>query len=243
MLTSLKLLLKRVVINNRMEIQQTQSQSHGFKFENEIRTHVFGLHIKNNDTEIHDISCSENKFNPSENISIKVSCNGDIGCGDIVRFHNYDFSQKNTIIVGIYKQINENQKLIHVLYEVDYNKNLHKLLFGEIGEEEISYYVNLVKSIPPGQVKKEDKLYLKLKAHYQKGFGMRIRINPKVDSKTQRRVQATIPKLEKLLEENPEFVISKITGQPLFLRGIEINSVIESKRRIRNLKDPVELTN
>lgn len=212
MLNRLKRITKYLVINNIMEIQHTQSQSHGFKFENEIRTRVFGLKNKKNDTDIHDISSVENKFNPNENISIKISCNGDIGCGDILRFYKYDFSQKNTMIVGIYKQINENQKQIQVLYEVDYNEKLHKLLFGEIEEEEIAYYVNVVKSIPAGQVKKEDRLYLKLKEKYQKGFGMKIIINPKVDSKTQRRVQATIPKLERLLEENPEFIIAKITG-------------------------------
>ena len=39
------------------------------------------------------------------------------------------------MIVGIYKQINEKQKQIEVIYEIDYNENLHKLLFGEIEEE------------------------------------------------------------------------------------------------------------
>jgi hypothetical protein len=212
----------------------TQSQNHGFIFENIIREKVFGLPIKKNDTSIHDISSHENIFDQTENISIKISCNGDIGCGDILRFYSYDFTQKNTIIVGIYKQVNEDQKCIEVIYEIDYNKKFHDLLFGEIGEEEIVNYMNIVKSIPPGTVKPEDKLYLKLKEHYQKGFDMKIVINPKVDSKSQRRVQATIPKIEQLLEKNPEFIISKTTFPNLVLRGVEINATIESKRRIRS---------
>ena len=212
----------------------TQSQKHGFIFENMIRGNVFGLKNIKNDTKLHDIHCSENKFNQNENISIKISCNGDIGCGDILRFYNYDFSKKNTMIVGIYKQINENQKNIEVIYEIDYNEKFHKLLFGEIEKEEIEIYNDIVKSIPPGYVKKEDRNYLKLKEHYQKGFNMKILINPKVDSKNQRRVQATIPKIEKILEKNPEFIVSKTVSPNLIVRGVEIDSIIESARRIRN---------
>jgi len=216
------------------ESNLTQSQKHGFIFENRLREKVFELKNKKNDTDIHDISSSENKFNSNENISIKISCNGDIGCGDILRFYKYDFTQKNTMIVGIYKQINDKQKQIEAIYEIDYNKNLHDLLFGQIEEEEIQHYVNVVKNIPHGFVKKEDRLYLKLKETYQKGFGMKIIINPKVDSKNQRRVQATIPKIEKILEEHPEFVISKTTGEKLTIRGVEIDSIIESGKRVRN---------
>jgi hypothetical protein len=216
------------------ESNLTQSQKHGFIFENRLRENVFGLQKKNNDTDIHDISSSENKFNSNENISIKISCNGDIGCGDILRFYKYDFTKKNTMIVGIYTQINEKQKKIYVIYEIDYNEKLHKLLFGEIDEEEIQHYVNVVKNIPHGFVKKEDKLYLKLKKTYQKINGMKIIINPKVNSSNQRRVQATIPKIQKILEENPEFVISKTSGENLIIRGVEINSIIESSRRVRN---------
>lgn len=212
----------------------TQSQKHGFIFENMIREKVFDLKNNKNDTKTHDIQCAENKFDNNENISIKISCNGDIGCGDILRFYNYDFSKKNTIIVGIYKQINDKQKLIEVIYEINYNEKFHKLLFGEIEVEEIEIYNNIVKSIPHGYVKKEDRNYLKLKEHYQKGFGMKILINPKVDSKNQRRVQATIPKIEKILEENPEFIISKAISPNLIVRGVEIDSIFESERRIRN---------
>ncbi len=106
------------------ESNLTQSQKHGFIFENRLREKVFELKNKKNDTDIHDISSSENKFNSNENISIKISCNGDIGCGDILRFYKYDFTQKNTMIVGIYKQINDKQKQIESIYEIDYNKNL-----------------------------------------------------------------------------------------------------------------------
>ena len=63
---------------------------------------------------------------------------------------------------------------------------------------------------------------------------MKIIINPKVDSKNQRRVQATIPKIQKILEENPEFIISKTTGEKLTIRGVELDSIIESGKRIRN---------
>lgn len=108
-----------------------QRQNHGFKFEGMIREKVFGLQANNNDTNIHDIPCNENKFNKNENISIKTTGSNTICCGDILRFYNYDFTKVNTIIVIAYKQV-ENYKIIQNIYEIDYNKDCHNLLFGNI---------------------------------------------------------------------------------------------------------------
>ena len=82
----------------------TQSQSHGLYWDNEIRVKVFGLDQCINDTKKYDIDASENKFDPSENVSIKTSSNNNIDCGDILRFFNGDFSKKYTIILIRYTQ-------------------------------------------------------------------------------------------------------------------------------------------
>ena len=82
----------------------SQSQKHGFVIENEIRKKVFHLHPENNNTNIHDIPCTENKYNDNENISIKTTGSNTVCCGDILRFYNYDFNDTNTILVAVYKQ-------------------------------------------------------------------------------------------------------------------------------------------
>ena len=56
----------------------TQSQAHGLFWDNEIREKVFGLASCKNDTKKYDICCTENKFNPTENVSIKTSPNNNI---------------------------------------------------------------------------------------------------------------------------------------------------------------------
>jgi CheY-like chemotaxis protein len=63
---------------------------------------------------------------------------------------------------------------------------------------------------------------------------MNINISPKVDSNSQRRVQCSIPKCDKLFELFPHLVISR-TQLPV-VRGITITQELESKPRTRNVK-------
>ena len=79
-----------------------QSQKHGFTIENEIRKHVFGLEEEKNNTDKHDIPSHKNRFDHKENISIKTSSSLRVCCGDIMRFMNYDFSERHTLIVVQY---------------------------------------------------------------------------------------------------------------------------------------------
>ena len=91
-----------------------QSQKHGFTFENEIRTTIFGLSTEPNNTSIHDISYDTNTLNPIENISIKTTGSKTICCGDILRFYKYDFSKQNTIICIYYKQVGEYKQIQNI---------------------------------------------------------------------------------------------------------------------------------
>ena len=94
-----KQLFKITYMNNISQGQsQRQSQSHGFIWENSIKT-IFNLPSEINNTSKYDIPCEINIFNPNENISIKTTGGTSIDCGDILRFYNYDFDKENTIIV------------------------------------------------------------------------------------------------------------------------------------------------
>jgi hypothetical protein len=211
----------------------TQSQSHGLYWDNEIRQRVFGLKNEcKNDTKKYDIDCLENKFDKNENISIKTSGNNSIDCGDILRFYNGDFDKKYTIILLRYRQIGDMKKIYQIM-EINYSKKLRDILFGSISYTELEKYVDFIKSIPSGKPDKRIKTqYKNMKQELQEKYNMKCNISPKVDSKSQRRVQCSIPNIDKLFVEYPQFVLSK--SDKSIVRGIEIKCSIKSQKRLRN---------
>jgi hypothetical protein len=213
----------------------TQSQSHGLFWDSEIRQKVFGLPECKNDTQKYDVSCSKNKFNPQENISIKTSGNSNIDCGDIMRFYDRDDETDITIILVRYEQIN-NKKKIKEIIEINYSDEMRNILFGSVTTDILNEYVQLIKNIPNGTVTEAiKKNYKEQKNKIQETYNMKINISPKVDSKKQRRVQCSITKIDKLLEEYPQFIISRTT-EPI-IRGIHLTSIIDSDKRVRNKKE------
>jgi hypothetical protein len=212
----------------------TQSQAHGLFWDSEIREKVFGLASCKNDTKKYDICCSENKLDPRENVSIKTSSNNNIDCGDILRFFNGDFTNKYTIILIRYQQISNTKKIKEII-EINYSVDLRNYLFGNITEELLIQYVNEIKAIPHGAVSQETKkIYKDRKNQLQMEYKMKINISPKVDSKTQRRVQCSIVKVNELLLLFPELVVSR-TIYPN-IRGISITESIHSVPRVRKSK-------
>ena len=212
----------------------TQSQSHGFIWENEIREKVFELNRINNDTCAFDIECSKNKYDSNENISIKTTSSNAIDCGDIMRF--FSRSKENvTIIVIVYKQVGDYKKIVEIL-EINYTEELRNILFGTITIELLNEYITFIKSIPNGKVSADKKmLYKKMKKDLQINHGMKINISPKVDSKNQRRVQCSIPNISAI---HPSFIISKTT-EPI-IRNIYIEPQILSGRRKRAIKTSID---
>ena len=212
-----------------------QSQKHGFTFENSTRETIFDLPVEKNNTDKHDIPKEKNKYNNNENCSIKTTGSKTICCSDILRFYNYNFSEQNTIIVIKYKQT-QTEKIVENIYEIDYNRECHKLLFGNLPKEIIQKYVENVKSIPrhiKGDEAKKIFNYLDEKKELKKKYTNIIQINPKVDS-SQSRVQCSIPNFEENLKK---FIKYKSTiDKPNLLRGKQIINKIESNKRTRNIK-------
>lgn len=212
-----------------------QSQKHGFSLENDVRSKVFDLPKENNNTDKYDIPKNKNKYNKNENCSIKTTGSKTICCSDILNFYNYDFTENNTIIVIKYEQT-KTHKVIKNIYEINYNADCHKLLFGDLPKEVIKDYVANVKSIPTktkGKEAKEIFDYLAEKAKIKKEYSHVIKINPKVDS-SQSRVQCSITNFEITLKDYITYKSSSET--PNLVRGCEIISSLESSKRARNKK-------
>jgi len=212
----------------------TQSQGHGLFWDSQIREKVFSLAPVKNDSKKYDIDCNENKFDSCENVSIKTSQNGGISCGDIIRFYDADFSKKYTIIILRYSQISDKKKIVEVI-ELDYNQKVRDFLFGGCPIEVLDEYNQMVRSIPPGTLTKEQKkIYKSRKIELEKEYGMVITINPKVDSKSQRRVQCSIKDISPILEKFPDSLISR--SHLPEVRGVMISEEITSGPRKRNKK-------
>lgn len=213
-----------------------QSQESGFKFENLIKSYIFNLPEDINNTDLHDIPKEKNIFNKNENISIKSTLSNTIYCGDIINFYNYNFNEINTIILIKYFQ-NNKRKQIEKIYEIDYNKNMFELLFGNLPIQEIQTYIEKIKNIPKNINNEDAKKYfdyINEKNILKNKYNQKIQINPKIDSKQQRRVQCSITNFPDLLKE---FIIYESSKErPNLIREKEIPLYIISGKRKRNIK-------
>ena len=123
------------------------------------------------------------------NGSIKTTNNNTICCSDLLRkMKHKDYN----LIVGVYKQVG-NQKKFHTEYEFFITPNDYNILWGDMKYDDVESFVNYVKSIPAGkeaqQSTKSFRNTLQESVQCKKAL---FKINPKVDSKNQRRVQCSL---------------------------------------------------
>lgn len=210
-----------------------RSQEFGFYMENLVRTKAHGLPEKSNDTGIHDIPKEENKLDPTETQSIKTTGGNAIDCGDVLRVFDYDRTEKHTMIVFRYSQEPAARKVKETL-EISLTSELMDILFGKATREQIQALDTYVKSIPKnGRTAEHQATYKKMAKEIHESSGGWISYAPKVDSKTQRRLQCSIRKLDTFLTTYPQYV-KRFPG--CVLRGIELPSEHAFGRRIRNTK-------
>lgn len=202
-----------------------QSQSHGFIFENELRTKVFKLPYISNDRNIYDIELDD------EYISIKTTKSSIIEMGCIQRVFNYNFDKKQIMIVIKYKQVND-EKHVEDIYEFDFNKECHKMLFGGLKKDDIEGYNDLIKSMEKKKCEKQSEIYLQRKRDLQDKSNCKVIINPKVDN-SQKRVQVSIPNFETTLKDYLKYKSTAATNKPNCIRGVNIVDKIFSTPRKR----------
>jgi hypothetical protein len=202
-----------------------ENQQHGFLWESEIKTKVFGLIGPDPYTAVHDVDRSRNSLNSNENVSIKTTGSETLCMGDALRVFCYEEGVEHTCIAIRYDQGAEQKTLTHV-YELDLMQR--ELLWGRVTKEDIEALDTLVRSMPSGQRNPDiDRAIKEKKAELNARSGA-VRFNPKIDSKTQRRLQCSIPKFATY-----PALLKSVTAEPL-VRGIQIAAFVLSGRRVRN---------
>ena len=121
--------------------------------------------------------------------AIKTTGNNTICCSDIQRMYGHgDY----TLIVGVYNQV-DNKKVFHTEYQFFIKKEDHDKLWGNTSVEKLNEYVNKVKSVKHGKESQEkyQKVAESWKLEVTDDNALFV-INPKIDSKKQRRVQCSL---------------------------------------------------
>lgn len=203
------------------------NQNHGFLWEDEIKTKVFQCTAQTGYTDTHDIDKTHNRFNPRENISIKVTGSGTVCMGDALRVFSYSSEDVHTGIVLRYRQ-EEDSKVLCGVYELDLDNRA--LLWGTLTAEDIQSLDTLVRSMPPGARDAAlDRQIKERKRELNARSGV-VRFNPKIDSGTQRRLQCSIPNFAAI------DALIRTRSVDCVVRGVLIVASIASGRRIRNAR-------
>lgn len=185
-------------------------QAHGKEYENRVIVERTGLTKKEYDALKPNGYTSE--FDLVKEIivdydgSIKTSKSNTICCSDLLLKMKHD---EYHLIVGLYNQVGK-KKIFHTEYEFYIHPEHYNLLWGNMKYELMEQYVNKIKSIEEG--KKAQKEYQLVKTQWKSEVECNkalFKINPKVDSKNQRRVQCSIH-LDKLISSGIQYSVKTI---------------------------------
>lgn len=149
------------------------------------------------------------------NKSIKTTGKKTVECADILKRME---EKEYQLIIGCYKQQGGN-KVFYAEYEFFITPDDYSKLWGTMTYESVKTFVDFVKNIPCG--KEGQKNTLKQRKSLQEKVQCKnslMKINPKVDSKNQRRVQCSF-KLDEMLSSGIKYIKK------------DINIVIQSNRR------------
>lgn len=176
-------------------------QWHGQDFENRIHIEEHGRCKEEYDKIIPGKTCSDfdlvEGYNSEHNISVKTTKTNSVGFGDIIRAFT-NFKRENfKIVIGHYDTINSvnNTLKFHKITIIDYEPLYFNVLWGNIQLSSLQSFDQYVKGIAPGkeaQLENQQLWKEKRECIYNKDGLSKFRINAKIDSKTQRRTQATI---------------------------------------------------
>ena len=121
--------------------------------------------------------------------SIKTTNGNRIDCGDILRRRQ---ENEYHLVVAQWEQCGDN-KVFYNEYTFFITPDLEQKLWGRMNYNQLAEYVNYIKNIPAGrEAQQETKTERTVLKNCIEDKNALIQINPKVDSKKQRRVQCSV---------------------------------------------------
>ena len=214
--------------------KRKEVQSHGFVWEYEIITKVYGATPE----ELTSIKYTSKMDLPSNmnhrdncDVSIKTSCSLNAVCmADCLRIFDAVGSESPIHMVVIYyiqDDIN-NVKKLSTITEVDLT-NSREQLFGTLTRVQLEELVTAVKSVPQKRKPTDDE--------YTKMYAIRDSLQPlsnaiHLDIKcnsTQSRLQCSFNHFQEFIEKNQERLVAKSNTNEF--RGVTISSEVASSRR------------
>jgi hypothetical protein len=195
-------------------------QSHGFTWEKEILASRYGATAESlgkiSYTSKYDLPATHNPADPTLNVSVKASgSKAKVDMGDALRIYDAVSSGERVHMwVVNYKQEGDTKKA-QALTCVDLT-GAKKELFGELSREDVAAVDSRVKAIPkgvaPDTATKEAYKSMSKASNARSGA---VILNPKVDSKAQRRLQCSFNHFDSFITANPTRIVEQT--DPTFL--------------------------
>lgn len=153
----------------------SERQIHGFNFENAVKP-LLGAQSNSYTAE----------WDANDNISIKFIGSGTIDMGSIIRVFTHLQNPGWQMILGRHRN-----KVCHSVYELTFTEEVCKALRGDLSLEMVTEFDKTIKSFEVGQ-HREARTYAKVWKLANKFRMGLLTVQPKIDSKSQRRVQCGI---------------------------------------------------
>ena len=220
-----------------LTLEKKEVQAHGFTWEDELKLNVYKATKEELDsikyTAAIDLPAKYNHLDSNVNLSMKTSNTLNTVCmGYPINIYkhvnNKDIPYHMTVV--FYEQIDETKKIIKII-EVDLTDS-KDILFKDITIEELTELDKYVKSIPQKRkpTEEEHKKMYEMKDKLDAKMNV-FQINIKCNSQ-QSRIQCSINKFKKFIEEHPERIIAQ--SNTCEFRGGKISNEINSGQRVFN---------
>ena len=179
-------------------------QAHGFRFEKSVIEELNLIPEKS-------YTAKWDAYGPdSIPISIKcISLTGNVDCGSITRMFEHFLDPGWDMIVG--RHLN---KVLQSVYRYTFTKEVCDALIGQLTLEDVKEFDTQVKGYPKGYHEEARKYAKTWKTENKPRMGL-LTVQPKIDSKTQRRVQCGINRstLIKLFPTKPYEPLVRLIGK------------------------------
>tara|TARA_Y100000114_G_scaffold66331_1_gene60815 strand:- start:978 stop:1541 length:564 start_codon:yes stop_codon:yes gene_type:complete len=181
----------------------SERQKHGFKFESQV---INDLNLTPETSYTAEWDAYDSNDTP---ISIKcIASTGTIDCGSVVRMFKHFKSPGWDMILGRHAN-----KVLKAVYRYSFTKEVCDALIGDLTLEDVQTFDRNIKSFKQGYHTEARKYAKDWKAEYKSKTGL-LTVQPKIDSKTQRRVQCGINQtaLSKLFSSTPYDSLQHLIG-------------------------------